>query len=490
MFDRDEWIVPTINGKLYTDKPILYFWLVLIASKLAGSVNEWTVRLPAALGALGTALSTYLIGRDFFSRRVGFIAGTILATSVRVLWEGRWAHVDMLFVFFFTLSVYFAARSVLGKGSRKEILACYALIGLATLTKGLIGIVLPALILISFVGVRRDWRLVLEARLPSGILLFLVIAAPWFVLVNQATDGQWLKDFIFIHHVQRFTAGMGHREPFYYYFTTLPMDFLPWTLFAAPAVFTYRFERKLFQAPISLFFFLWFVAVFLFFTISNTKRELYLLPLFPPMALFVASYIDDLIKGALPQGRLYRGLLLLGFNLLWIGCLAAPVAAWFVRRDAVAAILPFALGMASGGLCVVYFLWRGSPWKVFLAAGLTMVLGALTAGLSFLPFLDRFKSARPFSLEVKRVVPSAAPLYVYADTMNDFNFYTAREVIPVISSRAALQELLAAKPPGYLLIKRRDLDRAAVTAGERIVVSERGDGRSWFLIALGPRDRS
>jgi 4-amino-4-deoxy-L-arabinose transferase-like glycosyltransferase len=489
MFNRGEWIVPTINGRLYTDKPILYFWLVLIVSQLAGSVNEWTVRLPAAFGAVGTVLTTYLIGRDFFSRRIGFIAAVILATSVRVIWEGRWAHLDMLFTFFFGLAMYFAARAIL-KENRNEIFAAYALTALATLTKGLIGVVLPALILISFILVRRDWRLVLEARLPSGILIFLIIAAPWFTAVNHATGGQWLKDFVFIHHIQRYTAGTGHREPFYYYLTTLPLDFLPWTLFAVPALFAYRLRRNYFQEPVTLFFSLWFMAIFLFFTMSNTKRELYLLPLFPPMTLLVANYIDDLVLGDLPQGRLYRGLSLLGFNLLWIGSLAAPAAAWFVRPDAVSAIIPFALTMGCGGMGVVYFVWRRAPWKVFLATSLAMVLGVLAAGVSLLPFLDRFKSPRPFSLEVKRVVPSTAPLYVYADTMNDFNFYMEREVIAVISRRTGLQELLAQNRNGYLLIRKRDLERAALIAKERIVISEGDGGRPWLLIALGGRGGS
>src|SRR5207245_2479874 len=148
MFIKREWIIPTVNGGLYTDKPILYFWLVLIVSKIAVSVNEWTVRLPSALGAVGVVVTTYAIGRDFFSRRVGFIAGAVLATSVRVIWEGRWAHVDMLFMFFFALSMYFAARSIFNKGIRNTLLAAYALIDLATLSYGIIVVVLSALFLI------------------------------------------------------------------------------------------------------------------------------------------------------------------------------------------------------------------------------------------------------------------------------------------------------------------------------------------------------
>ena len=158
MFAKGEWIVPMVNGDLYTDKPILYFWLVLIAAKVAGAVNEWTVRLPAAFGGVGFVLTTYFFARDFFSPRIGLLAAVMLATSARVIWEARWAHIDALFCFFFLLSVYFAARALLRKGGPHEILLAYVFMGLATLAKGLIGVVLPALLLVSFMIARRDWR--------------------------------------------------------------------------------------------------------------------------------------------------------------------------------------------------------------------------------------------------------------------------------------------------------------------------------------------
>lgn len=269
MFSKGEWIVPTINGNVYTDKPILYFWLVLIFSKVTGGVSEWTVRLPAALGALGTILATYKIGKDHFSPRIGFIAGAVLATSARVMWEGRWAHVDMLFTFFFTLGMVFAAPVILRNNHRAQLLLSYVSMALATLTKGLIGVVLPALILLGFVVIRRDWRLLLRARVPWGILMVLLIAAPWFIAVNSATDGTWLRDFIYIHHIQRYTAGLGHRQPFYYYFKTLPLDFLPWTIFCVAALFAYGVKQKWFQQPTQLFFIVWFIVVLLFFTVGH-----------------------------------------------------------------------------------------------------------------------------------------------------------------------------------------------------------------------------
>ena len=489
MFAKGEWIVPTVNGDLYTDKPILFFWLVLLFSKFAGSVNEWTVRLPAALSALGVVLTTYKLGKDFFTARIGFISAAVLATSARVIWEARWAHVDMLFTFFFLLSMYFVARFVFNKQNRNGMLLAYGAMALATLTKGPIGVVLPALILLAFVVARREWQLLVESRLHWGILVFLLVAAPWFILVNSATDGKWLNDFIYIHHWQRYTAGLGHRQPFYYYVVTLPLDFLPWTIFAVPALLAYKPSERLRDKPIALFFTLWFFVIFLFFTLSDTKRDLYLLPLLPTTALFVAVYFEDLVTGKQPDGWFYRTLTLVFFNLLWVACVSLPSATWFMRRDAFWPSIPSVLVIACGALLTVYFVRRHSPWQVFLSITLTMLVGAVSVAIWILPYLDQYKSPRLFSLAVNRIVPANAPLYIYADTMTDFNFYTEREVIPVISSQAELQKLLGQDQIGYLLIKEKDRERSGLIAEERILVREGTAGRFWHLIALGTPHR-
>lgn len=483
MFAKGEWIVPTVNGELYTDKPILYFWLVLIASKLVGAVNEWTVRLPPALAGLGVVLTTYAFGRNFFSARIGVIAAVALATTYRVIWESRWAHTDMVFVFLFALSMYFASRALLRKGQPNEILLAYGFMGLATLTKGLIGVVLPALILVTFMAIRREWRLLVEAKLPLGIVVFLAVAGPWFYLVSSATEGKWLTDFIYIHHIQRYTTAARHGQSFYYYFTTLPADFLPWTIFALPALFVYRLNSKLWNQPNILFFLAWFFAIFLFFSLSNTKRDLYLLPLFPPAALFIANYMDDLISGSLPQSLVYRAFALVFFGVLPVVGLALPVAAWMLRPDALWISLPAALVMAAGGLVPFYFILKRKPWNVFMATSLLMAFIVACASLWILPYLEQFKSRRPFALEIKKIVPAGAPLYIYADTMNDFNYYLEREVILVMHARAEVEKLLSQPGSGYMLIKNNDLDRLDSISQDRIIAADAGRG-TWSLIVL------
>jgi 4-amino-4-deoxy-L-arabinose transferase-like glycosyltransferase len=488
MFAKGQWIVPTVNGVLYTDKPILFFWLALVGSKIFGTVNEWTIRLPAALGGVGFVFGTYLFGRDFFTARVGWIAGAVLATSMRVLWEARWAHVDMLFCAAFVFAVYFIARALFHKSRSHEILWVYPLMAIAALTKGLIGVVLPGLLFLALMLARRDWRLIFRLELHWGVPLFLLVAAPWVFLVARATEGRWLADFIYIHHIQRYTAGAGHRQPFYYYLTTLPVDFLPWTIFLVPALAAYRPWRRRWSEPTTQFLILWFVSVFLFFTLSNTKRDLYLLPLLPTLALFVGKFFDDLAIGKIAAGAIYRWTTAGFFALVALMGIAVAPAAWFMQRNALTSALTAAPPLLLGGVAVLWHLRRGRPLAVPGSIVLMMALTVVSASLWIMPYLEIFKSPRLFAQRINQIVPAAAPVYVYADTMNDFNFYTQREVMPVLTSPPALAALLARSERAYLLVKERDLRRLPRLSRGWIIASEARSSTTWHLLQIGVRD--
>lgn len=487
MWTRGEWVVPMNNGELYTDKPILYFWMVLIGAKLFGGVNEWTARLPAALSALGLVLVTYGLGREFFSARAGFLGAIVLGTTARLLWEARWAHTDVPFTFFFTLALYFWARAHFRRGKPREFLFAYGLMGIATLTKGFIGVVLPGLILLPYLALSRDWRSALSWRLPAGAAVFFLIAAPWFAQVTLATDGRWLREFVFVHHIQRYMVGAGHEQPFYYYLVNFPADFLPWTIFVLPAMLAYAPRRGAIKEPVPLFFCLWTVAIFLFFSISDTKRGLYLLPLFAPAALWVGDYFDRLIGGEFAQGAAYRGFAYLLFGLLCVLGLASPVAAWKLQPAAL--WLSFGVGalLVGGGSAGLGAVRQRSPARVFGAAALTTLSTMLAASLWLFPFIDQYKSPKMFALEAKRLVPVTESLYVYADTMNDFNYYAEREVLPVLSSPAEVGREVSRAGRAYLLIRERDLKRTEFPAEVKIIAQARVGAKTWHLARL---DRS
>ena len=484
MFLKNEWIVPTVNGHLYTDKPILFFWIVLAAAKLTGAVTEWTVRLPAALGGIGFLVSTYFLGRDFFSPRIGAIAGLAVATSARVIWESRWAHVDMLFGCFFLLALYFGARALLRRGSPSEILPAYVFVALATLTKGLIGIVLPALVFASLMVARRDWQMIKAAKLHWGIPLFLLIAGPWFYLVNQATGGTWLRDFIFIHHIDRYTAGEGHEQPFFYYFGTLPADFLPWTALAVPALVKRRDYRRVWSEPDTQFFVLWFVSVFVFFTLSNTKRDLYLIPVLPTLALLVANHIDTW-QTAKSSGGPLEFFPAVFFGIVALCGIVAPIGAWVWRPDMLAAVLPASIVLAGGGALSTIYVMR---WRLaaVLAVSAMMLLLTLASAYWLLPYIEQFKSHRAFSAQVRRMVSPSAPLYVFRDSMNDFNFYMERAEIPVLAAEADITRLRKGTEASYLLIKERDLRRLKDLPRQSIIASATIGTTTWHLLAIKP----
>ena len=326
--------------------------------------------------------------------------------------------------------------------------------------------------------------MIAAAKLPLGIPLFLLITAPWFWLVQQATDGRWLNDFLFIHHFQRYTAGAGHRQPFYYYLTTLPVDVLPWTIFIVPALIAYRPYRRIWQTPVLLFFVLWFISVLLFFSVSATKRELYLLPLLPVLALLIGNYFNDLSAGTIDETAIFRWLASVNFTIVVIIGVALPAVAWIVRPEAFWIFVPGSLTLALGGAVAVRFFRQRDPLKAITSIVLMMTMLLLSSALWVFPYLEQFKSPRPLAVAIKRIVPATAPLYIYADSMNEFNYYLERDAMPLLSSPAAIEKLLGGAPTSYMLIKERDLKRLNMVAPQWVVLTRSTGSTTWNLVEL------
>jgi hypothetical protein len=392
----------------------------------------------------------------------------------------------MVFVLFFTLALFCFSRSIFTRAGALSIAPAYAFMALATLAKGLIGVVLPGLILLAFVSIRREWRWILEWRVPLGIAVFLLVSGPWFAEVSFATDGHWLKEFIWVHHVQRYTAGSGHRQPFFYYLTTFPADFSPWSLFVLPALAYYRTGLRRLTEPGALFLLLWFAVPFLFFSLSDTKRDLYLLPVFPPAALFLGSYFTRLLDREAPQGGLYRGVGYLLFGFLVVIALSLPLGARIFLPEGLRLSLPLSLIMAVSGVVGGVALWRGDPSGVFYTVVGLFVGTALYAAVWVLPFADRYKSPRTFAAEVKASVPADQPLFIYLDTMNDFNYYAEREVIRVMKSPPEVRALAGHGELKFLLVQERDLKTIESVVPTAIMAKRNVGGKTWHLLTLRP----
>ncbi|HYA27918.1 MAG TPA: hypothetical protein VEI95_03815, partial [Acidobacteriota bacterium] len=146
--------------------------------------------------------------------------------------------------------------------------------------------------------------------------------------------------------------------------------------------------------------------------------------------------------------------------------------------------VPASLVLVAGGVFTVYFIRQRQPMRAVASIALMMTLGMVSAVQWIFPYLETFKSRRPFAREINKVVPAEEPLFIYADTMNDFNFYLKREVMPVLSSPADVEKLLSNSWARYLLIKQRDLAKLNMIVSKRILISDSATNATWNLIEL------
>jgi 4-amino-4-deoxy-L-arabinose transferase-like glycosyltransferase len=313
-----DWITPYFNGETRFDKPPLLYWLMAIAYRLIGP-NEWATRLPSALSAI------VLMGMGLYTlRRFGlsplssqpsstqrwlsaWIGAALMALNLSTLIWGRTGVSDMLLTgcmglalltFFCGYATHPVSPSPL---LSPWYLACYILTALAVLTKGPVGLVLPGLIVGSFllyVGRFREvWR---EMRPLWGIGIMLAIALPWYVLVTLANGDAYIKTFFGYHNLERFTSVVNHHSaPWYFYLVVVLLGFAPWSFYLPVAIARLRvWQRSLWQQQprshqLGLFAWFWCFGVFGFFTIAVTKLPSYVLPLMPAAAILVALFWSE-----------------------------------------------------------------------------------------------------------------------------------------------------------------------------------------------------
>ena len=218
-----DWVTPRLNGVKYFEKPPLVYWFTALSIKLFG-LSEWSVRLAPALFSLLGCLSVYAAGTIFYGRRAGILSAIVLATSVLYYALSRTLILDMPVTALLSLSLcsfLIGLREPDGWKRRALLYVFYAGCGLTMLTKGLIGIVIPGMIIFVWMLVMNQWSILRSLYLPSGIALFLLVAAPWHILVQRANPEFF--QFYFIHeHFERYLTKVHARyKPFWYFIPVL-----------------------------------------------------------------------------------------------------------------------------------------------------------------------------------------------------------------------------------------------------------------------------
>ncbi len=397
MLASGDFITPHVNGIVFLDKPILYYWMQALSMHSFG-ISEWAIRFfPALFGLLGS-LMVYLAGRYLFDRRTGLISAVILGTTPLYFCCAHYANLDLEVAVLITSSLLLFLCGTISAGRRQSALfiSAYIVAALAFLTKGLIAIAFPVMIIGLWILLLNKWRLLLSMRVVAGFIVMALIITPWLVLVQRANP-EFLHYFFVTQQYTRFLseASFNNQSPFWFYIPIVMAGFLPWSAFLLSALFATSEQMES-----TLFLKLWALVVFVFFSIPHSKTISYILPVLPPLALITGKYLSDLWSERQAVPKFATGLLVLLFTAVAAVFFLAPKH-WY---DMPVALMPY-----------------------FLAAGIELTVAAVLLVLCF----RRLRVASLFYICTLTITIMLATIIAGAKYMNP---NTTKPLIPTLQA--------------------------------------------------------
>ena len=434
MVASGDWVTPRLNAVPYFEKPPLVYWSVAVCLKFFGE-NEWAVRVPPALFGLGGVLLTYAAARRLYGRTAGLAAAVVLGTSLLFFALSRLLVLDMAVSVLMSATLVcfiLGVREAPGARRRWLFYGLYASAALATLSKGLIGVLVTGAVMFLWLLIFNQWKRLRPLHLPSGLLLFFAIAVPWHVLAAQRNAG-WAQ-FYFVHeHWERFTTTEhGRVQPWWFFVPIVLLGLFPWVGFLWAALreaLVGGWARRRENAD-AWFLVVWVVFVFLFFSKSQSKLIPYILPVFPPLAVLIGAWLAR-TWAERAADRLRTGLGVFGFlcGLLATALLVAVLKPGVLQEPGQAeAVRPFAIAMAAilviGGVTT---LWAARA-RGARAALRTLVATAAGFFLVLALAVPDIRGTKELALIARAKMRPADRVYHYQAFFHDFTFYAARPV--------------------------------------------------------------
>ncbi len=392
MLETGDFLVPHFNYEPRFQKPALLYWLVS-ASYLIFGITEFAARIVSAVLASGTVLVTFLTGRLVCkSTRGGLLSAVVLATSFEFNQAARYTSPEMTLLFFTAFALY-AFLEGLTRSNRYWFYASYVCMGLAALTKGPVGFILPSLCIAVFFVVTGRWDALSKIKPHYGIAIIVFIAAPWFLYMIH-TFGEQYTSVVFGENVKRFMGEYGKSGNIFYYFSVLPWNFLPWSPFLviASISFVKDYIRKDLNEK-DIYIGVWFLTVFGFFSLSAGKLPPYLLPLFPAASVMAGRYFDRKIENEESSGKVLMLLSLFVFLLIISAVVSLSLTLGLSSYSLIA-------GLSSFSLPAVFILKDRKPSGIFLSTGVAMLV-FLFFFLTFI--LPHIEMKRPYRLIGERI---------------------------------------------------------------------------------------
>ncbi len=480
------WILPRVNGSYLPSKPPLFHWLGALTSLVTGRTDEWSARFPSAALSLLALLGVYAAGCALWHPRAALISVLALASTFEWSRAATGARVDMTLTFGLT-TAFLALLFFLRSHRRRWLMPLYLGIAWAVLGKGPVGLLLPGVTALVMFAVLRDFSYLREMRLLRGALLVATVAGTWYALAMWAGGSAFFVKQVLYENLFRVVDQAdfdyaGHRHSALYLLGALLLGLLPWTLFLpSVGVRLWRGRGDITRGDARLYLLVWIAAVFGFYSLSISKRSVYLLALYPAIALLLGWWWDEQARSSVDHERwLGRLLFVLSWGLVGtisfivltalLELVGLPVCA-FVGRWLPADSQPFApvvgdalrsnprlllgcLAVAAVSFVLCAYAGRATQWMVVFVTmfvGISAVNTALR--MAILPEITTRQSVRQFMMDVRRMMSPGADLAFYK-TFDYGAVYYWQAHIPTY------EETTPPVAPRYLLMWREQWDTA------------------------------
>jgi 4-amino-4-deoxy-L-arabinose transferase-like glycosyltransferase len=434
MMEAGDYVTPSFNFQLRMNKPVLSYWNVAASYHLFG-ISEWSERLPIAIGALVIIGTAFSLGRLLGGTTAGLFAAVVLATSPRLVLLARRIIIDIHITMWTGLVLLFFALAEM-RPQRRRLFLClmYAAAGFGVLTKGPVAVFLPAVVFLIYLASLKRLGDLRHMMLPSGALISLAIVVPWYFFLYREHGWEYIGSFIFGENLARYAEPIGEQSRgLLFYIPVMLADLFPWSLMIPLALWWAIREER--QHRVARLLVVWIATTVIFFSLSGTKEDLYILPIVSAEAALIGAMIAKgldrrPVDGA--QGRAVAwGAGATAVLLFVAGSLALWVFAVANRYSLDGAALVGATAVV-GAIAAVVWLFRGDVFApiVTLAASLTVMVWCIV--LCTLPDFERYKPVRPFSEIIRSRASIGAIVGSYKFSLPSMVFYLHRPVMEVV----------------------------------------------------------
>ncbi len=483
MLESGNWVMPTFNGEYRLQKTPLSYWLVACVALVTGRVDEFAARLPSAVFAvLSVGAILYFVSR-WLSFRIALLAAVVWATSLAHIRYAHNARPEMVMTFFILLCyLTFYSALPLGPGGGEQnrkrqiayMLVFWASFGLANLAKGPAPLPLVLVPLFVYVLVFKQWRKIPKLLPVAGPLVFLAIVLPWPLAIAHQANWDltlWKHEF-----VDRFFGEYASGDkPLYYYLPKMFMFMVPWVAFVPMALAAPFYKVWSNKRAVMWFLWVWLVAGVIFLTISGGKRQHYILPFMPPMAVLIGILVEDMVfvKKAF-TAKFAKDVLRWHIAALLLGVAALPAYFAFAERQFLAGAVITSAVMGVLAIAVIVLFAKRRPAAGISAVFAGIVLLVMIAYVFFINPSNYNEPSRQFTLEVAKMVGANDKLVAYKVVSARFIHYFGR---PVQTAEELSQLDTVYKQDYWVVAFGQPMTELLETGGYNLIYRESGAER-------------